>query len=111
MSGNRFFPRPSEKKKQHMRSGKTAKQMERHLKGVANHHRMEIIFQIASEDGMSVEAISSKLQCNFKTVSEHLRRLYLAGLIEKRYKGRLVVHSLSPYGRIFMNFLTSFQHS
>ncbi len=85
--------------------------MERHLKGVANHRRIEILFLIAREEGISVEGISSNLQCNFKTISEHIRRLVQAGLIEKKYEGHYMKHKLTPYGRTFITFLTSFSNS
>ena len=85
--------------------------MERHLKGVANHRRIEILLLISNNEGISVEGIADATMCNFKTISEHVRRLVLAGLVYKKYKGRLVTHTLSPYGRIFTKFITTFQHS
>ncbi len=93
------------------KSLKTAKQMERHLKGVANHRRIDILGLIAQNDSLTVEDIADRLNCNFKTISEHTRRLVHAGLINKEYKGRTVIHALSPYGKIFYGFLTTFQHS
>lgn len=114
MSGNRFLPRakpiiPSTT--QMRRSLKTAKQMERHLKGIANHWRIEILLLIAREPGISVEGIASNLRCNFKTISEHTRRLVQAGLVGKKYAGRSVIHGLTPYGTNFVSFLKTFQHS
>ncbi len=94
-----------------MKKLKTSKQIERHTKGIANHRRIDILFLIAGNDGISVEAIADRLQCNFKTASEHTRRLVHAGLVEKKYQGRTVCHSLSPYGKVFRAFLTTFQHS
>ncbi|MEK7154097.1 MAG: winged helix-turn-helix domain-containing protein [Patescibacteria group bacterium] len=112
MSGNRFYPRPKQKNNgAQARLPKTAKQMERHLKGVANHRRIEILFLIAREEGISVEGISNNLRCNFKTISEHIRRLAQAGLIEKKYEGHYMKHKLAPYGRTFIAFLTSFSNS
>ena len=90
---------------------KTARQLERHLKGVANHRRIEILFLVANEERISVEGISSNLRCNFKTISEHVRRLTQAGLVEKKYEGNSVKHRLSPYGHIFINFLKLFSNS
>ena len=90
---------------------KTAKQMEWHFKGVANHRRIEILLLVASEEGITVEGVAERLQCNFKTISEHIRRLVQSGLMDKKYKGRTVAHSLSPYGKTFVSFLTTFQHS
>jgi len=88
---------------------KTAKQMERHLKGVANHHRIEILLLIAIEDKITLDDIIKKLEGNKKTIGEHTRRLHIAGLINKNYRGKFVEHSLSPYGKTFVNFLKSFQ--
>lgn len=90
---------------------KTSKQMERHLKGVANHRRIDILLLVAQNDGLTVEEIADHLNCNFKTISEHTRRLAQAGLINKEYRGRSVTHTLSPYGRTFYNFLKTFRHS
>ena len=89
---------------------KTAKQMERHLKGVANHYRIEILLLIADENKITLEGIVEKIKANGKTIGEHTRRLYLAGLITKNYKGKYVEHALSPYGKTFVNFLKSFQN-
>lgn len=88
---------------------KTAKQMERHLKGMANHYRIEILLLIAKRRGIVLENIIDFLQANPKTIGEHVRKLHLAGLVNKRYKGKFVEHSLSPYGKIFVKFLKSFQ--
>lgn len=94
-----------------MNKTKTAKQLERHIKGIANHRRIEILFLIAREEGISVNGISGNLSCNFKTIAEHVRRLALAGLVEKKYEGHVVKHKLTPYGRIFISFLTKFSNS
>lgn len=88
---------------------KTAKQMERHLKGMANHHRIEILLLVGKNDRITLDNIIETLNANPKTIGEHTRRLYQAGLINKKYKGKFVEHSLSPYGKIFVNFLKSFQ--
>ena len=94
-----------------MNKVKTAKQIERHIKGVANHRRIEILFLIARNEGINVEGIASHLRCNFKTISEHTRRLVLAGLVNKKYEGNSVKHSLSPYGHTLVSFLKSFSNS
>ncbi len=88
---------------------KTAKQMERHLKGMANHHRVEILLLVGKNNGITLDSIIETLNANPKTIGEHTRRLHQAGLINKKYKGKFVEHALSPYGKIFVNFLKSFQ--
>jgi len=66
---------------------------------------------VSENPDISVEGITEHLNKNFKTVSEHTRRLVQAGLINKNYRGKHVLHSLSPYGKKFIAFLKTFQHS
>ena len=87
---------------------KTAKQLERHFKGLANHHRLEILQLVAKHEGISLEEIAEHLHGNFKTISEHTKKLVQAGLLNKKYQGRSVAHSLSPYGQTFYDFLKTF---
>ena len=88
---------------------KTAKQMERHLKGIANHHRINILLTIAENDSITLDDIVGILEANVKTIGEHTRRLHVAGLINKKYRGKFVEHTLSPYGKTFVRFLQSFR--
>ena len=90
---------------------KTAKQMEMHLKGMANHYRIEILLIVAENDKITLEDIVKTLGANEKTIGEHTRRLYQAGLIDKKYRGKFVEHALSPYGKKFVDFLKSFQRT
>lgn len=83
--------------------------MERHLKGIANHRRIDILLLIARRRGITLDDIIRTLGANKKTISEHTRRLLTAGLISKKYHGRYVEHFLSPYGKTFFAFLHSFQ--
>jgi len=99
------------KKKRLKKKTKTAKQLERHLKGVANHRRIEILFLIAQNREITLENIARGLNCNMKTISEHTRRLVQAGLVRKAHRGRYVIHELSPYGMTIHKLLTTFQHS
>ena len=94
-----------------MKAIKTARQMEKHVKGIANHHRIAIIFLIAESSGITLDQIVETLHANDKTIGEHVRRLAIAGLINKSYRGRNVEHTLSPYGKLFAQFLKSFQKS
>lgn len=87
---------------------KSSKQIERHLKGVSNHYRIEILFSLYRNGVQTLEQIIETLDANPKTIGEHARRLYIAGLVTKKYKGKYVEHSLSPYGKLFVKFLDSF---
>lgn len=88
---------------------KTSKQIEKHVKGIANHRRIDILFLISQSRGLTLENISEALDCNFKTVSGHTVKLVSAGLVDKRYYGTSVIHSLSPYGKIFVKFISEFK--
>jgi len=83
--------------------------MERHLKGMANHYRIEILLAIAENDRITLDGIVGMLNANIKTIGEHTRRLVVAGLINKKYRGKFVEHTLSPYGKTFAHFLESFR--
>ncbi|MEX0877791.1 MAG: winged helix-turn-helix domain-containing protein [Candidatus Spechtbacterales bacterium] len=88
---------------------KTPKQLERYFKGAANHYRIEILLTVDKAKGITVEKLAEELNANFKTISEHTRRLVQAGLLNKKYKGRQVEHSLSPYGERFVKFIKTFK--
>jgi len=88
---------------------KTPKQLERYFKGLANHRRLEILMLVSENEGITLDEIAKRLNCNFKTVSEHTRRLLQAGLLRKNYQGRAVCHSLSPYGRMFLEFMSKIE--
>jgi DNA-binding MarR family transcriptional regulator len=96
------------KKRKIIKKEKSPKQLERHLKGVANHRRIEILFLVADNQGITVDDISERLNCNMKTISGHIWRLSQAGLINKSYRGHAVTHELSPYGKTLHKFLVSF---
>ena len=91
------------------KKSKTSKQLERHFKGVANHRRIDILLVVTRNKDIALEQIAEELNCNLKTISEHTRRLVQAGLINKKYRGKFVEHTLSPYGKMFVRFLKSFQ--
>lgn len=89
---------------------KSPKKLERHFKGVANHRRIQILLLISRHPGIILDEIIEELNGNQKTFSEHTRRLVIAGLVEKAYEGRMVRHNLTPYGRIFVDFIKFFSH-
>ncbi len=87
---------------------KTPVQMERHLKGVANHWRIKILFLVDEHRGITLDGICAVLERNPKTISEHTKKLVQSGLINKMRDGRGVHHSLSPYGKRFLKFIKTF---
>jgi len=89
---------------------KSPKQMERHLKGMANHYRIEILMIVDDNKGINLDDIIEKTGANAKTIGEHTRKLHLAGLVNKKRRGNYIEHELSPYGKKFVQFLKSFQY-
>ena len=63
--------------------------MERHLKGMANHYRIEILFLIASSEGITLDNIVKALGANVKTLGEHTRRLFRLDLSIKNIAANL----------------------
>lgn len=79
--------------------------LEKTVKGFANHRRIEILELLSKEPELSVLEISQMLKVNFKTISEHIRRLSIAGLVEKRNQGSNVRHTLTPQAKHILKFL------
>ncbi len=88
---------------------KKPKQLERYFKGVSCHRRIEILDFLSENQGATLDEITDSLKANIKTIHEHTKRLYQAGLINKKYIGRGVAHSLSPYGRRIHKFISNFE--
>lgn len=85
------------------------KGLEKIVKGFSNHRRIQILELLAGSPELSVIEISEKLKVNFKTISEHIRRLTNAGLVLKRYQGASVRHTLSPLGTLILKFLRTLE--
>jgi Mn-dependent DtxR family transcriptional regulator len=91
-----------------LKSMKNAKQMEKHLKGISNHYRIQILLLIEQNSEITLEGIIKAMGANAKTIGEHTRRLCSRGLVDKKYEGKFVAHRLSPYGKFFARFLKTF---
>ena len=79
--------------------------LERIVRGFSNHRRIEMLMLLEREPELSVAEIAKKLSVNFKTASEHIRRLAIAGLILKRSDGTSVRHKLTERGNHTLKFL------
>lgn len=84
---------------------KKPRQLERVVKGFANHRRIEIMQLLEKQPELSVSEIAEVLDINFKTASEHIRRLAIAGLVMKRNEGNAVRHALNDVGKSVLKFL------
>ena len=90
---------------------KNSKQMEKHFKGIANHTRIDILLLLDKQKELTLYQIDENFESNFRTISEHTRRLVDSGLLNKKYQGTSVLHTLSPYGKKIINFIKIFQYS
>ena len=88
---------------------KNLHQLERWVRGFANHRRIQILDLLERSPELSVLEISQKLNVNFKTVSEHIRRLAIAGLILKRSDGNSIRHRLTTRGNLTLKFLRTLE--
>ena len=84
---------------------KKTRHLERIVKGFSNHRRIEIMDLLEGTPEMALYEIADALGINFRTASEHARRLAIAGLIMKRYDGNIVRHALTPSGKTILKFL------
>lgn len=81
---------------------KRFRQLEKIVKGFANHRRIEIMALLEKLPELSVIEISQSLKVNFKTIAEHTRKLTLAGLIMKR-------NALTTLGKSTLMFLRTLE--
>ena len=88
---------------------KKTRELEKVVKGFSNHRRIEIMALLSREPELSLIEIADTLGINFKTASEHVRRLALAGLVLKRNEGSSVRHTLSPAGIVILKFLRTLE--
>lgn len=88
---------------------KNYRQLERVVKGFANHRRIQIKELLKKHPELSVIEISEELNINFKTASEHIHRLAIAGLVMKRSDRANVRHKLTDQGSNILKFLRTLE--
>ncbi len=84
---------------------KSYNELERIVKGFSNHRRIEILELLKQKPELSLDEISTTLNINLKTASEHVRRLAISGLVLKRSAGNYVRHKLTPRAQAILKFL------
>ena len=84
---------------------KSERQLERIVKGFANHRRIQVMKLLEEQAELSLREVCDRLRIGIKTGSEHLRKLAIAGLVLKRNEGRWVRHRLTPRGANVLTFL------
>ncbi len=89
--------------------GRPERKLERLVKGFANHRRIQILQLLERQPELSVVEVASRLHANFKTISEHIRRLAIAGLVLKRSSGNSVRHKLTDRAISILKFLRTLE--
>ncbi|MDO8565515.1 MAG: helix-turn-helix domain-containing protein [bacterium] len=85
------------------------RQLERLVRGFANHRRIEILELLEKSPELSVVEISDTLKINYKTGADHVRRLAIAGIIMKRNDNNFVRHALTNDGKSILKFLRTLE--
>ncbi len=80
-------------------------QIERIVKGFANHRRIEILELLSQNPEMSLASIAKTLNVNFRTASDHIRKMATAGFVIKRSEGLVVHHKITIKGVAVLKFL------
>ena len=76
------------------------------LKGLANHHRVDVLCLLLSSPDLSVEEIANSCTVDYKTMSVHLHKLKRAGLISKNRYGRRVEHRITARGKQAVQYVS-----
>lgn len=84
---------------------KTNRELERIIKGFANHRRLQVLELLYKESELSVQEISGKLKSEFKNMSAHINRMAVAGLVMKRSDSKSIRHKLTKRGIIILKFV------
>lgn len=81
------------------------RKLERIVKGVANHRRLQILELLGKEPELSVQEISDKLKSEMKNISAHINKMAIAGLLMKRSDSKSIRHKLTKRGYIILKFV------
>ena len=83
---------------------KRYRELEIILKGIASHRRIQILDLLDRRAELSVFDIAEHVSIDFRTASEHLRKLTIAGIVMKRNEGASVRHALTKRGENILKF-------
>lgn len=84
---------------------KNIRELERIIKGFANHNRLKILDLLGKEPNLSVQEISDKVKSDFKNVSAHVTKMAIAGLVTKKSEGNIIRHKLTRRGKSILQFV------
>ena len=80
--------------------------LEKTVRGYSWHRRIQIMDVLdRSDEPLSLGNIAKACHCRIHPIFEHVRRLYVAGLVQKTNRKREVLHELTPLGERVLAFL------
>jgi len=86
------------------------KELEKIVRGYSSHRRIQILELLdTSDEALSLNEIADACRVGITPLSEHVRRLHLAGLVNKTRKGREIRHDVTPQGKKIIAFLRTFK--
>ncbi|MFZ3020366.1 MAG: MarR family transcriptional regulator [Minisyncoccia bacterium] len=88
---------------------KTKRELERIVKGFANHRRIEILILLNNEPELSVQEIADRLKSEMKNISAHINKMAIAGLVMKRSDNKSVRHKLTKRGNSILKFVRTLE--
>lgn len=83
--------------------------LERLVRGFANHRRIQLLDVLNRQPEMSVDELAQLLNINYKTASDHLRRLAIAGLVLKKSDSVSIRHKLTSRAEYVLKFLRTLE--
>ncbi|MEK6824070.1 MAG: helix-turn-helix domain-containing protein [Nanoarchaeota archaeon] len=84
---------------------KTNRELERIIKGFANHRRLQVLQLLHEEPELSVQEISTELKSEMKNISAHITKMAVSGLLIKRSDSKSIRHKLTRRGNIILKFV------
>lgn len=82
-----------------MKSRKQFYDLERAMKGAANHRRIEMLFLLKKKPALSTADIVDELEVSYQAGAKHVQRLVRSGLVSAYRRSNEMLHELSPLGQ------------
>ena len=85
------------------------RELEKIIKGLASHRRIQILSLLQKEPELSVIEIAEKVKSEFKNISSHIAKMSIAGLVMKRNDFHSVRHKLTKRGLQVLKFVRTLE--
>tara|TARA_B100001179_G_C18558264_1_gene389257 strand:+ start:376 stop:696 length:321 start_codon:yes stop_codon:yes gene_type:complete len=69
------------------------------FKMMGNEYRMNMLLLLKEHPHLTLDQINEHVGGDFKNISTHMKKLSTAGLVDKKYLGNYVQHTLTEYGK------------